>query len=321
MEVDGVPLVAASPGDFSWGEENGGDDSRSLWEQALESFNALPAVGDGAAADCSYLEGLEDLVFHGETGLFLNCDSSSEGMLLGYPQNNAEEQPGHESQILCDAGSMMAHEDDATGQTVVTTSESANRLLDEWLLPGSGIGGSQALEKEEQCLDDCISLVPSLMQKPEIKETNGNEFDDVSERRISTNRKRGSRRAFEKTVESLGEGESGGIESVEVNTKTAGSSSGVEMADASDHDKGRGAAVASSNVPTPTSSPEEDSDPKRQIRYLFLQHVEEEFLRQVEESRDTVQKMSVMLHLSGGIFLSLPVASGKATETQDADCV
>jgi hypothetical protein len=263
---------------------------------------------------------LEDLVFHGETGLFLNCDSSSEGMLLGYPQNNAEEQPGHESQILCDAGSMMAHEDDATGQTVVTTSESANRLLDEWLLPGSGNGGSQALEKEEQCFDDCVSLVPSLMQKPEIKETNGNEFF-VSERRISTDRKRSSRRAFEETVESLGEGESGGIGSVEVNTKTAGSSSGVEMTDASDHDKGRGAAVASSNVRTPTSSPEEDSDPKRQIRYLFLQHVEEEFLRQVEESRDTVQKMSVMRHLSVGIFLSLPVASGKATETQDADCV
>jgi hypothetical protein len=216
---------------------------------------------------------------------------------------------------------MMAHDDDATGQTVVTTSESANRLLDELLLPGSGIGGSQALEKEEQCFDDCVSLVPSLMQKPEIKETNGNEFDDVSEGRISTDRKRSSRRAFEETVESLGEGESGGIESVEVNTKTAGSSSGVEMTDASDHDKGRGAAVASSNVRTPTSSPEEDSDPKRQIRYLFLQHVEEEFLRQVEESRDTVQKMSVMLHLSVGIFLSLPVASGKATETQDAYCV
>jgi hypothetical protein len=226
-------------------------------------------------------------------------------MLLGYPQNNAEEQPGHESQILCDAGSMMAHEDDATGQTVVTTSESANRLLDEWLLPGSGIGGCQALEKEEQCLDDCITLVPSLMQKPEIKETNGNEFDDVSERRISADRKRSASRAFETAVESLGEGESGGIESVEVNTKTAGSSSGVEMTDASDHDKGRGAALASSNVRTPTSSPEEDSDPKRQIRYLFLQHVEEEFLQQVEESRDTVQKMSVMLHLSGGMLHSI----------------
>jgi hypothetical protein len=274
MEVDGVPLVAASPGDFSWGEEKeegeeiGGNDSRSFWEQALESLNALPGVDDGATADCSYLEGLEDLVFHGETGLFLNCDSSCEGMLLGYPQNNAEEQPGHESQILCDAGSMMAHEDDATGQTVVTTSESANRLLDEWLLPGSGIGGCQALEKEEQCLDDCITLVPSLMQKPEIKETNGNEFDDVSERRISADRKRSASRAFETAVESLGEGESGGIESVEVNTKTAGSSSGVEMTDASDHDKGRGAALASSNVRTPTSSPEEDSDPKRQIRLL-----------------------------------------------------